>query len=119
MPKIVTTIGYGLPEEIAPGIHENVIKEKQYYGDVKKDVAKWREGTGIHADLTPGNQISIIADPFAFAHYFGIRYVEWMGTLWTVTEVLVQRPRLVLRLGGVYNGPTPEVTDNIGGDSEG
>jgi hypothetical protein len=28
-----------------------------------------------------------------------------MGTLWTVSDVEVQSPRLLLRLGGVYNGP--------------
>jgi hypothetical protein len=36
-----------------------------------------------------------------------MRYVEWAGVRWDVTDVEVQRPRLILRLGGVYHGPLP------------
>lgn len=118
MAKYLGRVGYGLSEEIVPGVHENIIRERLYYGDVKKDVAKWREGERVHPQFTASNQISIVADPFAFEHYFAIRYVEWMGTLWSVSEILVQRPRLILRLGGVYNGPTvdtPVDTGNTGG----
>jgi hypothetical protein len=48
-----------------------------------------------------------VADQYANEHFFAIRYVEWAGTLWTVDSVEVQIPRLLLRLGKVYNGPTP------------
>jgi hypothetical protein len=41
---------------------------------------------------------------------FDIRYVEWMGELWTVANVETQRPRLILTLGEVYNGPTSTTT---------
>ena len=54
--------------------------------------------------------ISIVADPYANENFFAIRYVQWMGTLWKVTEVEVQSPRLLLRLGGKYNGPIPPAT---------
>lgn len=106
MAKYRGKVGYGLQNEISPGVYDIDILERSYYGDVDKDVAKWREGGGLHKDFTASNVISIVADPYAFEHYFAIRYVEWMGTLWEVSEVLVQRPRLTLRLGGIYNGPT-------------
>ena len=57
-------------------------------------------------DITVRNSISIVADPYANEHFFAIRYVAWAGSLWRVTDVEVQRPRLLLRLGGIYNGPT-------------
>ncbi|MCA1806977.1 MAG: hypothetical protein LC687_03870, partial [Actinobacteria bacterium] len=57
-------------------------------------------------DLSVGNSISIVADAYANEHFFAIRYIRWAGTLWTVQNVDVESPRLVLRLGGVYNGPT-------------
>jgi hypothetical protein len=50
-----------------------------------------------------------MADAYANEHFFAIRYVEWAGVLWTVSMVEVQSPRLLLRLGEVYNGPTPAV----------
>lgn len=116
MAKFYGAVGYGLAEEIAPGVYDNVITERNYYGDVDKDVAKWREGGKIHQEYTAANVISIIADPYAFEHYFAIRYVNWMGTLWTISEVVVQRPRLVLRLGGIYNGPKVTTPDDTGED---
>ena len=119
MAKYLCKVGYGLSEEIRPGVYENIIRERRYYGDVKKDVAKWREGERVHPHFTASNQISIVADPYAFEHYFAIRYVEWMGTLWSISEILVQRPRLILRLGGVYNGPTPTSAADAGGNSGG
>jgi hypothetical protein len=53
-----------------------------------------------------GNSISIVGNEYALEHYLSIRYVEWAGELWTVANVEIQRPRLILRLGEVYNGPT-------------
>ena len=68
----------------------------------------FRAGESVNNDLSVGNSISIVADAFANEHFFAVRYVEWAGTLWTISEVEVQAPRLLLRLGGVYNGPKPE-----------
>jgi hypothetical protein len=52
------------------------------------------------------NSISIVADAYANEHFLAIRYVEWVGELWTVQDVEIQTPRLLLRLGEVYNGLT-------------
>lgn len=53
-----------------------------------------------------GNSISIVADKYANEHFFLIRYVMWEGVRWTVTNVEVRAPRLLLSIGSVYNGPT-------------
>lgn len=105
MAKFYGEIGYGASVEIAPGVWDDVITEYKYYGDVLRNTRKLRDGEAINNDLTVGNSISIIADEFANGHFFAIRYIRWAGTLWTVTDVEVQSPRLILRLGGVYNGP--------------
>jgi hypothetical protein len=77
-----------------------------YYGDVVRNSRQLRESDKVNYDLSVGNSISIVADPYASEHFFAIRYVEWAGALWTVSNVEVQSPRLILRLGEVYNGPT-------------
>ena len=59
---------------------------------------------GINDTIYVNNQTSIVADPFAFAHFFAMRYVEWMGAYWNVQSVEVQSPRLIISIGGVYNG---------------
>jgi hypothetical protein len=107
MAKFHGTIGYGESVEKAPGVWEDVITERSYYGDVIRDARYLKEGEGVNNDLSVGNSISIVADAYANEHIFAIRYIKWAGALWTVSMVEVQSPRLLLRLGGVYNGPTP------------
>jgi hypothetical protein len=82
---------------------------RKYYGDVIRNTRHIQEAAEkVNDDLSVGNSISIVADAYANEHFFAIRYIQWAGALWTVTDVEVQRPRLLLRLGGVYNGPTAE-----------
>ena len=100
-------VGYGESVEKAAGVWEDEITELSYYGDVIRNARNLREGENLNPDLSVQNSISIVADAYANEHFFAIRYVEWAGVLWTVTEVEVQSPRLLLRLGEVYNGATP------------
>jgi hypothetical protein len=102
-------IGYGESVETAPGVWVDEITERSYFGDVMRNARNLREGENLNMDLSVQNSISIVADAYANDHFFAIRYVEWAGVLWTISSVEVQSPRLLLRLGEVYNGPTPAV----------
>ena len=102
-------VGYGESVETAPGVWVDDIVERSYFGDVIRNVRTLREGENLNKDLSVENSISIVADAYANDHFFAIRYVEWAGTLWTVSSVEVQSPRLLLRLGEVYNGPTATI----------
>lgn len=108
MAKFYGKIGYGESVESAPGVHTDQVVEYPYFGDVLRNTRTLREGESLNNDLSVNNSISIVADAYANEHFFAIRYVEWAGTLWIVSEVEVQSPRLLLRLGGVYHGPRPE-----------
>lgn len=105
MAKFYGSVGYGDKVESAPGVWKDVITEKQYSGDVFRNTRQLREGESVNDDLSVNNSISIVADAYANEHFFAIRYIRWAGALWKVDDVEVQRPRLLLRLGGVYNGP--------------
>ena len=109
MARFFGRIGYGIPVETAPGVWQDEIVERSYFGDIVRNARNLREGENLNFDLSVQNSISILADAYANDHFFAIRYVEWAGTLWTVSTVEVQSPRLLLRLGEVYNGPTPAV----------
>lgn len=111
MAKFYGAIGYGISELTAPGVWEDRIIEKKYYGDVIRNSRKIEAEGKINYDISVGNSISIVADAYANEHFFAIRYIDWAGTSWTVTDVVVESPRLVLRLGGVYNGPKAAVAD--------
>jgi hypothetical protein len=106
MGKFHGRVGYsGEQTETSPGVWEDTIVERQYSGDVVRNSRGLREGQNLNNDLSVGNSISIVADAYANEHFFAMRYVEWAGVLWTVTNVEVQRPRLILQLGEVYHSP--------------
>lgn len=100
-------VGYGHQSETSLGVWEDTIVEKVYSGDVIRNTRLSQQGENLNNDLSVSNSISIVADAYANEHFFAMRYVEWAGVLWTVSDVEVQRPRLILRLGEVYNGNTP------------
>ena len=108
MAKCHGKIGYGENAETPPGsgVWVDLIVEHWFYGDVVRNSRQLREGENLNQDLTIGNSISVVASAYLREHFANIRYVEWMGELWTVQDVEVQLPRLILRLGEVYNGPT-------------
>lgn len=97
--------------EKKPGVWVDKIVEFPYFGDVLRNTRQLREGESINNDLTVNNSISIVADAYANEHFFAIRFVEWAGVLWTVSEVTVQSPRLLLKLGGVYHGARATPSD--------
>lgn len=108
MAKFYGVIGYNTGTVEAPpesGIWVDEITERSYYGDVVRNMRQLREGELINDDISVSNSISVVADPFAYENIFAMRYIRWMGTLWVVSTVDVQRPRLLLSLGGVYHGP--------------
>ena len=105
MAKFHGPIGYGESVETVPGVWEDRNIERNYYGDVIRNTRKLTEGEQVNNDLSVSNSISIVADAYANEHFFAIRYIKWAGTRWTVSDVEVQSPRLLLRLGGIYNGP--------------
>lgn len=104
MAKFYGKIGYVLTEETTPGVYTNNIIEREYRGDVNRIMRRWDAGEKVNEDIDVSNEISILSDPFAEQHFHLIRYVEWAGTLWKVKSVTVERPRLRLAIGGVYNG---------------
>lgn len=106
MNKYFGSIGFAVNVETAPDVWEPQITEADYYGEIFK-ITRRLEGTSqLNDNINISNRISILADPFAFNNFHSIVYATWMGTKWKVTFVEVSYPRLILDLGGVYNGQT-------------
>ena len=98
-------VGYVETKEITPGDWRPVVTERSYYGDVLRNSSRWSPSSdSTNDDLNINNQISILADPFAYQNFHLIKYVEFMGTNWKVTNAEPVRPRITLTIGGVYNG---------------
>lgn len=105
MARFFGEIGYGASVEIRPGVWEDQITGRDYYGDVKTNSHMVSVGNSILAETRFQTTISVMADAELFEKYTAIRYIKWAGSVYTVTSVKVDRPRLILMLGEVYNGP--------------
>lgn len=103
-------VGFAESVQVRRGVWEDQIHERQFYGDEIRPSRRLDEVEKVNLDISTNTSLSILADSYANEHAFAIRFVEWAGVFWTVTSVDIQRPRLLLRLGGVYNGPRAEAT---------
>lgn len=104
MAKFFGTIGFNEGTvETTPGVWEQQIVERQYYGDLIRNNRRLQPSNGLNDNISISNEISIVADPYANANFHSMRYVDFMGTKWKIANVDVQFPRLILTLGGVWN----------------
>ena len=105
MAKFFGNIGYATQVETAPGVWEDSIVERQYFGDLNRNMKQNQSSDTLNDNIMVSNEISILADPFANENFHLMRYVEFMGTKWIISSVEVQYPRLRLTIGGVYHEP--------------
>lgn len=103
MAKFYGSIGYAELVEVNPGIWEEKITERKYYGDLIRNTRRLQTSDKLNDDINILNEISIVADPYANQNFHSMRYVEFMGAKWKINNVEVLYPRLILTIGGVYN----------------
>lgn len=104
MAKWYGVIGYAETVETKPGIWEEKITERNYYGDLFRNSRRLQSTDKVNDDINVSNQLSIVADPYAINNFYSMRYAEFSGAKWKITDVEVQYPRLILTLGGIWNG---------------
>ncbi len=104
MAKWYGVIGYADTVEVEPGIWEEQVTERPYYGELIRNTRRLQTTDKVNDDLTISNQISIVSDPYAINNFHAMKYAVLWGTKWKITSVEVQYPRLVLEVGGVCNG---------------
>lgn len=113
MAKFYGVIGYAETVESEPGLWVEEITERPYFGDLIRNTSRYQSANQLNDNLNIANEISIVADPFAYQNFHLMRYVEFMGAKWKITNVDVQYPRLVLTVGGVYNAEQARAADEI------
>lgn len=109
MAKFTGLVGYVTQTETSPGIWQSIPVERKMRGDVLRLASsatsdgRVRDGS-INDDIDIQQRISLVADPFSYENFSSLKYIIYMGVKWKITGVEVQRPRLILTLGGVWNG---------------
>lgn len=106
MAKWYGKVGYAETMEDEPGEWKEFIVTRSYFGDVYRNSRLLQTSGGVNDNVNVAMQISIVADPFANENFHAMRYVEYMGTAWKITNVEVQYPRLILTIGEKWNGYT-------------
>lgn len=100
-------IGFETQVEVSPDPNKATewrtdIVPRHYYGDVMRVTKRYDDANKVNNDLKINNQFSIISDPFANENYWNMKWIEWHGIKWKVTEVTVDYPRLTVNIGGEY-----------------
>lgn len=106
MARFCGEIGFGTTAEVAPGRWKDVIVEHLFFGDVLRNDINSEFGEKVVPDFKFTNRISIVAAHDALKKRKTMRYIKFEDDLWTIESIEVQGRRLILSLGGVYNGPT-------------
>ena len=105
--KFSGMIGFVRSEEVNTGVWKHIPEEKHYKGDVLRKIVKWQPAEKATDDININNQISIVANPYVYEHLHEIRYIVWHNVAWKVVSIEDKRPRVILEIGGVYNGKRP------------
>ena len=104
MARFSGDVGYIENVKVGPGKWKSQETVRHYYGDVTRAVRRLSDGQSINDDIVVNNEISIVADPYAQTHFFAIRWVMWQGAKWKVTNAEALYPRIILSIGGLWNG---------------
>lgn len=105
--KFSGKIGFWLKDvETKPGVYKSDIVERKYTGDVLKNIRNFQSAENQqNENLRINNRLSILSDLYMKQNWSSIKYVLWNDVKWKVNSVdLGSYPRVVLELGGVYNG---------------
>ena len=97
-------IGFATTVETEPGVYKETTTSQKYYGELLSDRRKRQNGGEVNDNINVSNMLSVIADLFLLANTSSIAYVTMLGSKWKVSDVDIQYPRIVLSIGGVYNG---------------
>lgn len=117
MAKYYGAVGFSVTKETAPGVCALSIEEHFYAGDLLRNGRRNQNSGNLNNNIVVTNEISILADPFAYSNFHSIAYAVYMGAKWEVSSVNVEYPRLILTLGGVYNGPENSAPEDTGDSS--
>lgn len=96
-------------EETTPGIWESPsVKEIKATGDLlsyRKEFSVRDDST--NDDVLVNNQVSVVMSKEVFDNLSNLRYLTMNGSRYKITSFDIQRPRIVLTIGGLWNGIVP------------
>ena len=105
--------------ETEPSVYVQTIEERNYRGEVYNRRSYFDNSSGANDNLRLTQEVSIVSDPYLNEHYGQMVYLGLDGTKWRITGVKVDRPRLRLTLGDVWNEDTDAARPEVEGRTYG
>lgn len=104
MARFAGLVGYVTQEEKVPDVWSPTENPRVMKGDIIRQSSSVQNDNKVNSDISLGHRISLIGDAYAFDNYYNIKWVNIDGYKWEVISVEIQRPRIIVSLGGKYNG---------------
>lgn len=104
MAKFHGTVGFAIQSEKAPGVWVEEIIEREYDMEETKFRVNYESNDKVNSDVNISNSYSFISDSYANKNFFTIRYIVFMGIKLKAKNIDVRYPRIIVSVGGVYNG---------------
>jgi hypothetical protein len=104
MAKFSGLVGYVTQEEQVPGVWSPVEKTAMMKGDVIRLSSTYQDNGKVNSDMSLNHRVSLIGDAYAFENYFKLKWVDFNGLRVEINSIEMQRPRIIITLGGVWNG---------------
>lgn len=108
MAKFYGKIGYSGTVKTEAGVWKPQTIIRKHAGDVLTSSRRYENGQSVNDNLVLSVRLSIVADKFARENFSTIKWVEYSGVKWKVTNAELLYPRIILSFGGVYDGEDDE-----------
>ena len=96
-------IGYARTEETSPGVYQQIITEKQYYGDLVRSTAQIIDSSTINSSVKLNNNISVLCNNYMSDNLGCVRYLTFKKSKWKVSSMEIKDNRIIFTLGDLYN----------------
>lgn len=103
-----------------PGVWTDIIKEVPAKGEIIKTSYRYQSNTdSTNDDISLNMSLSIISNTYLTNNFQSIKYITYKNGVWSVTGVSLENRRLILSIGGIYNGerpqrPSQDISEDIG-----
>ena len=90
------------PQETSAGIYQEQFDEIDVKGTMRRSSARWPNMKSN--EVRAKHILSIIPPESSTVDINEVVYVWWKGRRWSVIDIGAEPPRILLSLGGLYNG---------------
>lgn len=101
-------VGFADTREITIDVYEEGIVEKHMIGDFLRYSSQYHfVSQSTVSDIQANHRISLIGTPYAREKFQKMVYITINGERWRISAAELATPRIIVTLGGIYNGPEP------------